>query len=93
MYTPSWPLSKRASISASEAATDILHDSASHVYRSIWMLYVWQVSVLAQVELAAHSGPGLRLAQVGGVTVDIESHVTFMKSDRCIWMGRGVVEK
>jgi hypothetical protein len=57
------------------------------------VLDVGRFSVLAQVEIAAHFGPGLRLAQVGGVTVDIESHVTAMKCDRCIWMGRSVVEK
>jgi hypothetical protein len=86
---------ERAPISASEAAdmTFFITVFAFHVYRSIRMLDVGRFSVLAQAEIAAHSGPGLRLAQVGGISVDIESHVTFMKSDRCIWMGSGVVEK
>ena len=39
------------------------------------------------------SGPGLTFRKIGGITVDMELHVTSMVPDNGIWMGGTIIQE
>jgi hypothetical protein len=63
------------------------------MYGAIGVWVVRWFIVVAQVEVASHSGTGIRLTHVRGVGVDVEDHVTSVEPDSCILVGRSIIEK
>lgn len=72
---------------------DVLHDSTLYVDWPIGLGVVCWFILVAQVKVTSNSGPGLGFTQVGGITVDIQYHVTSVEADGCIGVGCCIVEE